>query len=357
MKRLFCAVLSATMMLAICFVVFAGCGGNPTLYATFETPTNLPTGVAGVKLVANGTTSYSDDSQVYYDLLPNNGDATGDVHLEIYVEPRYAVKAVTFTIEAEDGSWTETVSDLSEEYAIYEQGNPTDIAGAEGEYVCYKTISMPTFVGKSGNAKASVPVLQVEDAQYDLHTGTLWDENSDHLADGNETEPAVDVKGALEMLTFTVTRSGKTPVTYNWDEFNQNVIGKDEKYGYGDTFKLKIQYPAGTDLRMTSGGCDFAILHAEAGEDSAVIEMSRNLVEEGWIVRAFEASQDEEDLGENKGGFISEDKHTSASFVYSLTDRTAEWTFKVMRKSKITFNKYRLYETIQMCYLDIINQN
>lgn len=173
MKKLICTVLSAAMACGLCLPLLSGCG-KKTLFATFDMPASLPAGVVDLRFEANGTwwSGEGENTDPTYDLLPSNGGTQDDVHLEIFVEPQYSVKAVKLLVEAEDGSWQEEMTELEEEYLIFD-----DHPNAQQEPVeCmrYRTKAMPTFQGKSGTAKVSVPVLQLEAAKYNLHIKALF---------------------------------------------------------------------------------------------------------------------------------------------------------------------------------------
>ena len=323
------------MLCGACALALAGCG-DPTLYATFEAP-ELPAGV--VDLQFHTHSSMEEDGTVYYDLLTFNYGTQNDVYIEIFVEPQYTVQEVTLRIEAEDGSWTEETSDLEEAYLIYEEHPNTQLKGVD--CMRYRTKPMKSFAGKTGKAKASVPVLTLGAAQYDLHTEKIWNDGGNTVSDADK----VRVATVLEHLQITATYNG-TPKTYaSWAEFEAGEIGKDRPFPFGGTYPLKIQYPEGTNLNMNTGGPDVAVLSEKAGEDSAAFEQ---WIEDGWIVRHTYYQQNEE------GGYAGLGKYKSAVFNFSETDRTAEWTFKVVRETRIQFNEFELYHTILFDYLDLV---
>ena len=132
------------MLCGACALALAGCG-DPTLYATYEAPANLPEGV--VDLQFHTHSSMEEDGTVYYDLLTFNYGTQNDVYIEIFVEPQYTVQEVTLRIEAEDGSWTEETSELEEAYLIYEEHPNTQLKGVD--CMRYRTKPMKSFAGKT----------------------------------------------------------------------------------------------------------------------------------------------------------------------------------------------------------------
>ena len=335
MKKIFAAACAAVMVCGLCLPAFAGCK-EPTLYATFEAP-ELPEGV--VDLQFHTHSSMEEDGTVYYDLLTFNYDTQNDVYIEIFVEPQYTVKEVTLRIEAEDGSWTEEVTGLEEEYLIYEEHPNTQLGGVD--CMAYRTKLMKSFAGKTGKAKASVPVLVLGEAQYGLHTEKIWDDGGNTVSDADKAR----VETVLEHLPITAAYNGTSKTYASWAEFEAEEIGKTRSFPFGGTYKLKIQYPEGTDLTMNTGGSDVAVLSEKAGEDSAAFEQ---WIEDGWIVRHTYYQQSE------GSGYVGLGKYTSVVFNFSETDRTAEWTFTVVRETRIRFNEYELYHTILFDYLDLI---
>ena len=327
MKKIFSAACAAALVCGLRLPVFAGCG-DPSLYATFEMP-ELPEGVIEVRFDANGSWQLEGSDIMNYDLLPPNGDASDDVHLEIFVEPGYRVKAATLRIEAEDGSWSQEMTELKEGYTFFhEHFLPNAEDGVE--CVNYRTKPMPTFTGKSGTAKASVPVLELEKAEYNLHTEKIWDDY------GNPAPDKAAIQSLLDGLKIDVTAKGVKKTYNSWAAFEEQVLGKDELYGFGETFKLKIYYPEGTKLDDNSGGPNVTFLYIEAGAN-----YGGEIFDGGW--RSCRQLSDYAPQGEEPDPDVHMQRNEFVTFTYDLNNYTAEWEFQLKRGSKIFFNEYELY--------------
>ena len=314
------------MLCGACALALAGCG-DPTLYATYEAPANLPAGV--VDLQFHTHSSMEEDGTVYYDLLTFNYGTQNDVYIEIFVEPQYTVQEVTLRIEAEDGSWTEEMTELEEGYTFFHDHFLENMQDGV-ECVNYRTKAMPTFKGKSGMAKVSVPVLELEEADYNLRTEKIQERY------GNEEPDKAAIQSILDTLKFDVTAKGVKRTYTSWAAFEENVLGKDELYGFGETFKIKIYYPEGTRLDDKSGGPDVTFLYIEAGEN-----YGGELFDGSW--RSCQQLVDYVPEGDESDPNVRIAKNDFVIFTYNLNDYTAEWEFKVGRGSKICFNEYELY--------------
>ncbi len=324
MKKIFAAAVAAVMVCGLCLPAFAGCK-SPSLYATFEAP-ELPAGV--VDLQFHTYSRMEEDGTIYYDLLSFSYGTQNEVYLDICVEPGYRVKEVTLLIEAEDGSWTQIMTELEEGYSfIDEYSLPNEEIV---ECVRYRTKTMPSFKGKSGKAKVRVPVLELERAEYNLRIEKIWDDS------GNPAPDTEAIGSLLDTLKFEVTAKNKKRTYTSWAEFEENVLGKDDLYGFDETFKVKIHYPEGTNLDDISGYPGLIVLYIEAGEN-----YGGEIFDGSW--RSCKQLSDYVPEGDESDPDVRMMKNDFVTFAYNLRDYTAQWEFKIERGSKICFNEYDLY--------------